>query len=417
MPDNPFRQPVSNPFRTAPKEEGPSANYVAREMASRGALDSMLAVPNASGIILANSMNAIRALGGQAARIGINNVRSLVGMERAPNPGFGERYADASSSESMAQRVLRGIPRPTVEGVASAVNSIPSLMPGGETPPEAMERNRQAFRDEELAMRQEHPRAAWLGDVGGDVLAIAMGRRTSGSGRMMQRFETKMAGKVGAEATTSLADDLGKIFKGPTMQRLARGAGRSIETGVEAAVLDVLKDPNADPMETAALAAGGQLVGSGMLAGAQGLVGKNWATKITMTAMTTWGLLQVLKSATPGGEDRILESMESGYDKVALMLGLGLSSAAIGATRYGRGNTNLSEQTRNMLDGISTAHRGTLLSVLTDWTKGDESERSSIESTLNSIASNPAYKGKTPEEQALVRRLAGQVKYQTGGQF
>lgn len=433
MPDNPFRAyreqqgAAANPFRTYREQqaEKPSANYVAREMAARGTLNNLMAVPGASGDLLANALNAAGAGAQRVATAGGRNIKSVLPfMEPSPTtPSFGDIYAERTGTEGPVQRALRNIPRPTVEDVTAGVNSIPSLLPGGETPGEAMERNRADYRRDEFEMREAHPTAAVAGDVGGDVLSLFVGRRGTGAGRAMQRLETRLAGKTGIEVAESLGQDLGKIMKSPAMQRLARGSARSLEAGIEAAALDILKDPNADPAETAAIAAGGQLVGSGTLALSKGLLSggpANAGLKVTVAAVSTMGILQMLKSAAPGGEDRILESVESGFDKVLLTLGLGVGSAALGATRYGRGNVNLADQTRTYLDGLSTVHRGTTLSLLSDWTEGDSEDRAAIERVLTAMASNPTYRGENSVERRIVSRIrtgAGLERYESGGGF
>lgn len=402
MPTNPFRRtaPQTNPFS---KKEQPSANFVARELAARGALNSALALPSASGDLLA------------AAAAGVRTLNPLEGPST-----FSERYAD--EQQKFPANMLRAIPRPTVGGITAAVKSVPALIPGGETPGQAYDRNLFEFEQEEGDMRRAHPTAAMVGDIAGDVGAIAAFRRGTGAGNAIRRLETRLTGKAAIEAADSLADDVSKALA-PMSQRIARGGLRSLEAGVEAAVLDVVKDPNADPLDTAAIAAGSQLVGSGVLSGAQGLVSGGLGkagVNITVAAMTTWGFLQVLKSSTPGGQDRILESMESGYDKVALLLGAGAGAAAIGATRYGRGNTALTEQTRKFLDGVATTHRGTLLSLLTDYTDGDDEDRAAIERTLTALSKDPTYRGQTRAEQQIVNRIrsgSGLERYKTGGEF
>jgi hypothetical protein len=405
MPSNPFRRVKENPFRA--RDEQPPANYVARELAARGTVNALLAAPSASGDLLAGASAAVRGL-----------PHILPGGEP---PNFAAKYAE--EQQRFPASALRAIPRPTVDGITAAVKSVPSLIPGGETPGEAYDRNQFEFAEDESAMREAHPAAAKVGDIAGDVGALFVGRRGTGLNKLMQRGETRLSGKAATAAAETLAGDIGKIFKGPAMQKIARGAGRSVEAGAEAAVLDVLKDPNADPIETAAIVAGGQIVGSGVLAGAQGLVSGGpvrGGLKLTVAAVATMGYLQMMKSATPGGEDRILQSIESGFDKVTLLLGAGVASAALGATRYGRGNTNFSEQTRTWLDGLSTAHRGTTLSLLTDWTEGNDDERAAIESALTAMSNDPTYRGKTPAERAVVNRIrsgAGLARYQTGGEF
>src|SRR5688572_26274333 len=427
MPDNPFRAyreqqaPAANPFRAYREKQTPPT-AVALEMAGRRFIDNALAVPSVAGNLLANYTNANRAAVQRAANAGGRTIKRILPfVEPAQTtPSFGELYDENTQNEGGLQTALRSIPRPTYQGMHSAVQSIPSLLPGGESPSEAMERNRGEYQLEEFEMREAHPIAATVGDVGGDVLSLFAARRGSGAGRAIRNLETKLAGRTSVEVAETLAQDLEKAAKTPAWQRMARGGIRSLEAGVEAAALDILKDPNADPAETAAVAAGGQLVGSGFLQGAKGLLSggpSSAGLKLTVAAASTMGLLQMLKSATPGGRDRILESIESGYDKVLLALALGAGSAAVGATRYGRGNPALADQTRALWDGISTVHRGTTLSLLSDWTEGDADDRAAIERVLSGMADDPAYKGETDAERAIVRRIrsgAGLQRYHTG---
>lgn len=417
MPDNPFRDelarrtgatPASNPFRTEIKRrsEIPSASTVASKLAVTGIINSALAAPSASGDLLA------------AASAGVQRFNPYGPRGR---PSFGELYQ--AEQEKFPASALRAIPRPTYGDVSSAVQSIPALVPGGESPGDAYARNRQEFDADEMAMRGAHPRAAAIGDIGGDIGSLLIGRKATGAGDAIQRFESRVAGRASPQAAKSMLDDLQGVLTSTPMQKLARGAGRSVESGVEAAVLNIVKDPESDPLEMAALAAGGQMVGSGFLAGSQGLVSGGplqAGLKMSILAASSFGLVQVLKSATPGGEDRILESIETGYDKVALALGLGAASAALAATRYGRGNTNFSDQTRTFLDGVATAHRGTTLSLLTDWTEGDQEDRDEIERVLTAISSNPNYQGETAAERRIVNEIragSGLQRYTTGGGF
>lgn len=392
----------------------PSANFVAREMAARGVINSFLAAPSASGDLLAAASAGLQQFSpANAFRMLVNKWRGVPDDEQ---PTFRERLAE--EKEKFPASALRAIPRPTWNDIWAGAQSIPSLMPGGETPREAFARNRDELDREEFAMREAHPTAATVGDVTGDIASLFLARRGTGIDKAVRRFETRMGARESAAAATSLADDVGKIVKGSAFRSLARGAGRSIETGIEAAVLDIVKDPNADPVETAAIAAGAQMVGSGLIGGAQGLMSggpTKAGLKLAVAAASTMGLLQVLKSATPGGQDRILESIESGYDKVALALGLGAASAAIGLTRFGRGNTALSDQTRTFLDGIGTAHRGTSLSLLTRWNDADPEERETIERVLTAVSNDPHYRGQNAAERRVVSQLRN--RYRTGGGF
>lgn len=416
MPGNPFREKLErvNPFRKQLEQpEGPSANFVAREMAARGFINNVLAAPSASGDLLAAAAAGART--NMPTNLAAPLIDKLLGVER-DRPTFREKFAE--EREKFPASALRAIPRLTTTDIDAGILSIPSLMPGGETPQEAMARNREKLDEEEFSMREAHPTAAMVGDVSGDIASMFLARRGTGINKLAQRFETRMGARESAQAATSLIEDLGSVLKGPSFRALARGAGRSLETGVEAAVLDIVKDPDADPLETAALAAGAQLVGSGALGSAQGLLSggpTRAGLKIAVAAASTMGFLQMLKTVTPGGRDRILESMEGGYDKVALALGLGVASASIGFTRYGRGNTALSDQTRNLLDGIATTHRGTTLSLLTRWNDADADERETIEKVLTAVAEDPYYRGKNAAERQVISRLRN--KFRSGEGF
>lgn len=430
MPTNPFtamkeQQSAANPF-TAMREQveaEPSAGFVARELGSRRAINNLMAVPSVTGDLLATGENLARAGIEHHTSKYWKGIGKMLGANPDPGPTFSERFREKQENPGFAQTLLRNIPRPTVEGITAAVKSVPSLLPGGETPPEAMARNRLEFQRDDLAMRDAHPTAAKVGEVGGDILSLFLGRKGSGIDKAIQRVETRLAGRTGVDVAKSMADDINKVFKGPAMQKMARGGVRSLESGVEAAALDILKDPNADPVETAAIAAGGQMVGSGVLQASKGLLSggpRSVGLNLTVASVAAMGLIQTFKSAVPGGRDRILESAESGFDKVLLTLGVGLGSAAIGATRYGRGNAALSEQTRAMIDGLATVHRGSTLSILSDWTKGSAQEKSEIEQALSAMSIDPTYRGKTEREREIISRIragAGLVKHQTGGGF
>jgi hypothetical protein len=398
--------------KLGPSEQPPPANFAFRERFARTLANNLMAVPDVSGEIVANSIAAGRA----------GFIRHLMG-DKTPSPTFGERYAEAKEKEGMLPALFRSIPRASTEKIDAAVQSIPSLMPGGESPGVAYERNLFENMGEASAMRQAHPTASAAGDIGGDVASLFIGRRGTGVDKMLQRVESRLSGRTSAVVAETLAEDLGKVVKSPAWQKMARGSVRTLEAGVEAAALDVLKDPNATPLETAAIAAGGQLVGSGTLQAASGLLSGNLPTvglKISVAAVAAMGLIQAFKSAAPGGRDRILDSAESGFDKVMLMLGLGIGSAALGATRYGRGNTNFADQTRTMLDGISTVHRGSTLSILSDWTEGGAEKRATIEGVLVAMAKDPTYSGKSEAERELVQKIragSGLVRYKTGGEF
>lgn len=421
MPTNPFRAALDklqseNPFRAKLEQEpeSPPANYVAREMAARGLVNNVLAAPSASGDLLAAGSAVAQHFNPASALWRV--VDRLRGKPESERPTFRERFAE--EKEKFPANILRRFPRPTTTDITAAVQSIPSLIPGGETPGQAFERNVEKLDEEEFAMRAAHPVAAGAGDVAGDVASLFLARRGTGVDNLIRRAEAKMGARESAQVATTLAEDLSKVITSPKFRTLARGANRSVEAGIEAAALDIINDKNADPVEIAAVAAGGQMVGSGALAAAQGLLSggpMRAGAKMTVLAASTLGLLQVLKSATPGGEDRILESIESAYNKVTFALAAGVGAAALGATRYGRGNTALADQSRTFLDGIATAHRGTTLSLLTTWNEADPDERATIEKVLTAVAADPYYRGQNAAERKVISRMRNRQR--TGGRF
>lgn len=319
-------------------------------------------------------------------------VNNALGMAGATISGAAQATVPTLNTPAVRERVAGAVPRPRAEELVAAAYSAPALAPGGETPGAAYERNLADIEGEQARMRAEHPIATRVGEVGADIATILLGRQPVRG--LINRFERR-AGRETVERAGSLAEDVGRAFQSAPVQRLARGAGRSVETGLEAAILESVKGD--DPLETAAMAAGSQALGSAFIHVAT-------RPKWVAAAAIAGGGLQLLKSATPGGQNYILESIESGFDKVAYGLVLGAASALAGATRYGRGNTNLSEQTASLLNGMALAHRGTVLSLLTDWTKADEQGKTEIEAAISGAA-NPEYEPETERQREIVDEL------------
>src|SRR5688572_22709373 len=142
MPDNPFAKELErrgggspNPFAAEieRREKTPSANYAFRDRFSRSFLNNLMAVPDVSGELAANAIDAGRALVPYAAGAGPRFIRHLMG-DKTPSPTLGERYAEAKETEGVLPAFLRSIPRPSTEKTDAAAESIPSLLPGGESP-------------------------------------------------------------------------------------------------------------------------------------------------------------------------------------------------------------------------------------------------------------------------------------------
>ena len=111
-----------------------------------------------------------------------------------------------------------------------------------------------------------------------------------------------------------------------------------METGFEAAVISALGD--GDPVTASFFAAGAQAGGSFGLAVCKGLLSGGVlkaGAKISIAAASTFGLIQLFNSVSPIGTDSVLTSAESAFDKVALVMALGMVSGMVGA---GRGRTS-----------------------------------------------------------------------------
>ncbi len=109
-----------------------------------------------------------------------------------------------------------------------------------------------------------------------------------------------------------------EILNKPFMRSLARGAGRTAETTIEAMALDIMKGD--DPLETAGYAAGVQASGSLALAATQGFgKGPGFTGVALRLAAASWAfgtVVQLLEDTIPGGEDSLIDSIEIGYEKV-----------------------------------------------------------------------------------------------------
>jgi hypothetical protein len=174
--------------------------------------------------------------------------------------------------------------------------------------------------------------------------------------------------------------------KNESMEWLANRAGRTTEAGIEGAVLGIMN--SSDPVELASYAAGTQAAGSAALGILGGLTSggpMKAGGKMALAAASAAGLIQVFKSATPGGDDWILPTIEGGFNKVAATVGIGMLSGLVGS-----GRLTSPKLTAAVADQITAAQRSGLYSVLSD---AREDRR--IETVVNRLASNPDYFGTT----------------------
>lgn len=329
----------------------------------------------------------------EGARTALNNILGLPGAMAAgfdPDGEVSQRLGTVG--EGAFQKPTEGFTRmPTASELEAAGRSIPALVPGGQSPGERFTQEQLGVDARIRGSRAEHPMATTFGDITGDIATLLGGRQPIA--RLVQRAETRAVGsrpslyfgRATPEAARNLEFVWQRTANTPAMRKLYRGLGRSAETGFEAAVLESLKGD--DPLESAAWAAGGQLGGSALLEGMKHLFTGgpvSAAGKLTIAAATTGGLMQLLKSASPGGQDYILESLESGFDKVKWGLALGVLSGAAGAGRLR--DTQWADRFPEIMDAIAATPRGFSLSILEEWRDGDDQTKARIEQRLQELS-------------------------------
>lgn len=322
-----------------------------------------------------------------------NLARRATGQPERPAPSFG---------------LLSG--RQAAAGAEVPGAAIQSLLGDREIPniPELYQ-ERIATRER---LEQERPGATGVGELLGDAGTLAMGRApmVRGPGGL---FDESIERGLTAAATGLARGQQGKIgpkrlaervIRSDLFKGLSRGGGRAVETGIEGMALSLIQD--GDPVATAGMAAGGQLAASGALSLAsegvnapyqilKQLAPEGMRDKIKMpstiqgkiagavgSAIIAGGMLQMFKEATPGGQDRILESDEAGYKKIAASILLGATAGMLGKRSKAGG---ILEQFPKLADAATTLPRTGIIKLAQA-----ASEDPDIERTLNSVTSNPS---------------------------
>ena len=357
--------------------------------------DAALAAPSASGDLLAAG------------------AAGLEGTARGLTPGgegfeFGRRFRE--QQEMFPANVIRSIPRPTTNEVLAGTRAT-AFSPGFEGFRENFSTELEALEAADRQRIEAHPIASQLGDFGGLIASLLIARRPLQP--RIRRIEDRIMNPRPApavRASDNLLNDLDRAFRSSFVRLPARGLFRAGEAGLEAAFLEVLSASENDPMLAAGLAGGAQIASSNLFGGLKSLArgGPGSAlTKFTAAAIATGGLWQMVKSATPGGRDRILESMESGFDKTTYAVLLGVLGSAMGAR--GRG-AQVSEPLQDIIEGFVTVPRAGVLALITEFADAPEEEQRLFETTLNKVLADPSYKGEGDREKALVERLRQQLE-------
>lgn len=264
--------------------------------------------------------------------------------------------------------------------------------------PEAM-RQQQALTEE---FRRQRPIASAVGQGAGNGMALLAGRAPIARGRAMQELRgtapapemafgsaAKTAPFQKVEMAPNLREALKTVFtRSKSVKTLLNRAGRATETGLEGAALQILNE-GSDIEQAAFVAGSGQLAGSTLLGGLSGMFRGGplkAGAKLALSAASVGALIQLAKSATPGGKDFSLESLESGFDKVLAGLTLGMLSGVAGAGRVTKRFpvSALPE----IADTISALPRAAVLSSVSEGLKN-----ATVNDVLQKVSSDPDFFG------------------------
>jgi hypothetical protein len=89
---------------------------------------------------------------------------------------------------------------------------------------------------------------------------------------------------------------------------------------------------------------------------------------VAQAAIGTIAAFQVVKSATPGGKDYILETTESAFDKIAIFMALGVLASTAG---YGRAKGNFAQDMPLIADAITAVPRSAVASLFSEYTSSE----------------------------------------------
>ena len=399
--ENPFQKELKkrdNPFEAEIASRTETAGGAFIKTAGRTVVNNIFGIPSAVGEALAFGATILKDQAQGGSRLALPGESQLT---------FKERFQE--QREKFPASALRAF-RPTIEGLTADVRSLPKLFPGGETFTDSRQRLRDEFAATAEQRREQFPVATRIGDVTGDVATLLTGRSPLAKG--INKVETKLFGKAsdiqfGGAVPKLIAPGakrfVNDIIQSKVVKSLARGSGRSLEAGFEAAALDLLKGD--DPLETAGWAMGAQAGGSVILTATKGVFSGGTfriGGKLALSALSFGAILQLVNNTVPGGEDSLIDSIETGFEKVQLGLILSLVSGLAGAARFRGGKR--AEDIPKIIDALAAIPRLSMISLLEDFVDAPPAERKNIELVINKLIEAPLFFGKdiTPKLQAAM---------------
>ncbi len=280
------------------------------------------------------------------------------------------------ATNTLPEPVLGTVPRVKVNDLRAASDTVlqaPGMISDGNFDVRGQfDKNLQARDRAYQEMSEANPVATGAGEIAGDVATLLTGRTA---------FGLKPIAKATTRRTTGGGLE-GALTNG--LKKIGRGGKKVAESGIEGAALATLNE--GDPATAAALAAGGQTLGSIALT-----AGRASTSKMGFfgSAAALFSMIQLWKSMTPGGRDRILESVEQAYSELGHGLMIGAASALMGAGRLQ--GVNLSRRAPQLMqryaDSINTMLRGPWESMWSRFSNTDE--MAAIEQRLGDLIGRP----------------------------
>ena len=263
-------------------------------------------------------------------------------------------------------------------------------------------------------LEKDHPMQQFIGEAASDFAMLSLGRspflkhtkaaKSGPSGKLddnVQRGINELKGndaspvdlidaiknfETRGKTTDILAPQIAKLMgkAGPELRDgLSKLVGRAAEGGLEGGALALLHGRgDVDPFDQAVFSAASQVGGyfgnkisvvDGVADFGKGQFLKG-GMKMAAGAVAVGAILQTLKASTPGGKDFVLESLESGFDKIPIAIALGVLSGLTGAGRVGDADIPLTTMKMpvELMDALSSMPRAATIKIIRDLT-ADES--------------------------------------------
>lgn len=280
--------------------------------------------------------------------------------------------------------VIGSVPRITTQDIGAAANTV---LTG-----ESFQQGKQRAQQAAIQRTEQAPIATAVGSVAGDIATIATGRAPMVRAAALKRQAAQAAPEIVKNLPPGTRQLIDRTLNSQPFKRLSRGLKRATGTGLEGATLATLSD--GDPVETAAFAAGGQMLGSlGLTLTPK--TGKGFVlfggTVVGMTAIT-----RLLQEIIPGGETGdLFKAGDIVFDKIKYGLVLGGLGAIAGAGRIGKGA--IADNFPVIADAITNIPRGAVVSFWNDWTRDPR-----VPALMQELETNPEIL--SPKERQEIER-------------